>query len=122
MPRGNHGDLARLDVQHAELGRELERAFLGNDQQLAVRVVEDALHRAIGGIEVHAGAVLRARRRRRSPGSRGPRRKSVGAAGTSCGRQRRRFGEASASAQGAVRTRPSSKRAKGAWPADGRSR
>src|SRR5207302_10156994 len=52
-------DLAWLDVQSAQLGPQLQRTLLRNEQQLAVRVVEIApVHRAVAGVDVHADACL----------------------------------------------------------------
>src|SRR5581483_9687326 len=50
-PAREERDLAGRDREAAELGEELERPRLRNDQQLAVRVVEDAvLHVAVRGV------------------------------------------------------------------------
>ena len=52
-------DLARRDVQDAELRADRERTELRRDQELAVRVVEEAiLHRRVRGVHVHRGAGL----------------------------------------------------------------
>ena len=40
----NDADFARLDLDHAELGAEAQRALLRDDEQLAVRVAEVLAH------------------------------------------------------------------------------
>ena len=50
-------DLAEGDGQAAKFGREQQAAELRDDQQFAVRVPEDALHRTVGAIDVDADAV-----------------------------------------------------------------
>jgi hypothetical protein len=55
---GDHHDLARRDVEAAELGDQMQVALLRHDQQLAVGVLEHPVdHRAVGQVEVrgHAG-------------------------------------------------------------------
>ena len=62
MPRGITRDFLRLDLEHAEFGRDAQPALLRHDQQFAVGVVEKApLHRAVRGIDVNADAGLRRR-------------------------------------------------------------
>ena len=57
----NHRDLARRHGEPSQLGREHQGALLRHDEQLAVRIAQHALHRAVGGVGVDAGAALRAR-------------------------------------------------------------
>ena len=50
----DHRDLLRLDLDHAQLGQQAQRAQLRHDQQLAVGVVEVAAdHIAVGGVQVN---------------------------------------------------------------------
>ena len=61
-PARNHADLARRDLQNAELGMKAKRAQLRNDQHLAVGGVEEAvLHRRVCGIEMNRHARLHRR-------------------------------------------------------------
>ena len=54
------GDLLRLDVDEADLGREAEPPLLRHDQQLAVGVREEPIgHRPVRGVDVDAAAALR---------------------------------------------------------------
>ena len=52
----HHGDLARRDVQPAELGVQRQSPVLRNDQQFAVGVPENALHCVIGAVNMHGDA------------------------------------------------------------------
>src|SRR4029077_20097456 len=55
------GDLARLDVEHAELRADREPPLLRDDEQLAVGVIEEApFHRARGDIDVRGHAAVAA--------------------------------------------------------------
>ena len=55
----DHADLAGRDVEDAEFGVEAQRAELGNDEQLAVGGVEEAVvHRGVAGVEVDRDAGL----------------------------------------------------------------
>ena len=55
-------DLAGLHFESSQLGREVQRALLRDEQQLSVRVVEVArLHRAVTGVDVHGDAGLHRR-------------------------------------------------------------
>jgi hypothetical protein len=53
----DHHDLAGGDVEAAEFGGELQAPLLRHHQHLAVGVPEDALHRAVGGVEMHRDAL-----------------------------------------------------------------
>ncbi|KAG1243080.1 hypothetical protein G6F68_015937 [Rhizopus microsporus] len=51
----DHRDLLRLDLDHAHLGQQAQRAQLGHDQQLAIGVVEIAAdHVAVGRVQLDA--------------------------------------------------------------------
>jgi hypothetical protein len=61
-PARDHRDLVRLDLEHAELGRDVQASLLRHDQQLAIGVVEEpAVHVAVGRVQVDADARLRHR-------------------------------------------------------------
>src|SRR3954470_3547222 len=58
----DHTDLARRELQPAELGENNEAALLRNEHQLAVGAIKVApFHRAIGTIDVHRDAALHCR-------------------------------------------------------------
>src|SRR5262249_37413050 len=58
----NQCDLAWLGVQRAQLSGDVQRALLRYEQQLAIRVVEEALlHRAIAGVHMDADPGLHRR-------------------------------------------------------------
>ncbi|KAG1450372.1 hypothetical protein G6F57_016420 [Rhizopus arrhizus] len=56
----DHRDLLRLDLDHAHLGQQAQRAQLGHDQQLAIGVVEIAAdHVAVGRVQMDAHTRVR---------------------------------------------------------------
>ena len=115
-------DLLRLDLEQPELGGEAQRAELRHDEQLAVRVVEEApLHGAIRHVPVNAAAALRHPASRCRPTVASPATKSVGPRGSGSGSQRSWFGEAASSSNRLVR-RPASSGTKRPCTAAGRMR